>query len=205
MKKSARLFVFTMLFAAVSAHAADAPAAKADDKAAADKAAMMEKMKVIMSPGEAHKALEPLAGKWTYTSKMWMAPGAPAEETSGDAENTLIYGGRFLKQEVKGTWMNQPFEGVGYTGYDNIRAQYESVWLDSMATSMMSTSGQFDSFKKVLTQSGANSCPVTGEKDRKGHSEWTVIDNDHNTYSLYMAGPDGKEVKMMEITYVRAV
>ena len=205
--KSSRLFVFAVLFgmtvSAAYAEEAAKPAA-AEDKVAAEKAAMMEKVKAMTSPQDAHKALEPLAGKWTYTSKFWMAPDAPPEEKSGTAENTMVYGGRFLKQEVKGEWMGQPFEGLGFTGYDNIRGQYETVWLDSMATGILFISGQFDSATKTLAQSGSNSCPITGEKDRKGRSDWTVTDNDRNAYTMYMVGADGKESKMMEILYTRA-
>lgn len=217
MNKNARLFVWMMLGAMLGS-TAFAETVKADTpetKSAAEKAAMpaeggsaapsggMEKMKAMTSPTAAHKALEAYAGKWTYTSKMWMSPEAKPEETGGTAENTMIYGGRFLKQEVKGTWMGQPFEGMGFTGYDNIRAQYESVWLDGMATGMMVISGQYDAATKSLNQAGANSCPLTGEKNRQGHSEWKMTDNDHNTYTMYLAGPDGKEFKAMEIIYQR--
>ena len=166
--------------------------------------ALMEKMKTLASPGEAHKALEPLAGKWKYTGKFWMTPDAQPQPMEGTAKNEMIYGGRFLKQEIEGPWMGQTFNGIGYTGYDNIKGEYESTWIDSVGTGMMTVSGQYDAAAKTLKQSGANSCPLTGEKDRKGRSEWTVVDPDHNTYTSYTAGPDGKEFKSMEIDYTRA-
>ena len=189
-----------MCFVSGAAFATDA---KVDEKVAAEKA-QIEKMKAIMAPGPAHQTLEALAGKWNYSSKFWMSPEAKPEETTGVAEHTMIYGGRFLRQEVKGTWMNQPFEGMGITGYDNIRGQYQTLWVDSMATGMMWVSGQYDAATKTLHQSGTNSCPLTGEKDRKGHSEWKVTDTDHNTYTAYLAGTDGQEFKAMEIQYQRA-
>ncbi len=99
--------------------------------------------------------------------------------------------------------MGKPFEGMGITGYDNIRGQYQTIWIDSMATGMMWVSGQYDNAAQTLNQSGANSCPLTGEKDRKGHSAWKVTDTDHNTYTAYLVGPDGKEFKAMEIIYER--
>lgn len=175
----------------------------APDAKAAEQQAMMQKVKERTSPTEAHKVLEPLAGQWTYTAKFWMPLEAQPEETTGTSQNTMIFGGRFLKQEAKGTWMNEPFEGIGYTGYDNIKAEYESVWLDSMATGLMTSSGQYDAVSKTLRLLGANSCPLTGEKARPGRSELTITDNDHNTYAFYMIGPDGKEFKAMEIVYQR--
>ncbi len=206
MKSIARMFVLVMLvgMSGSSVYAEEAPkaAAAVDEKAAADQA-MKEKMMKLTSPSQAHKALEPLAGKWSYASKFWMTPDAKPEETSGTAENAMIFGGRFLRQEAKGLWMGQPFEGLGYTGYDNIKEEYRSVWLDSMATGIMEVSGKYDASTKTLNQSGANSCPLTGEKARPGHSEWTITDNDHNSYTFYLAGPDGKEFKAMEILYTR--
>ena len=74
---------------------------------------------------------------------------------------------------------------------------------DSMGTGIMSMSGKYDAATKSLNQSGANSCPLTGEPDRKGRSEWKVVDADHNTYSSYMTGADGNEFKAMELQYTR--
>ena len=166
--------------------------------------AVMEKMKVFTSPTEAHKTLEPFAGKWTYTGKFWMAPDAQPQEMAGISEQTMIYGGRFLKQEIEGPWMGETFNGTDYIGYDNVKEEYVSAWIDSVGTGIMTSSGQYDAATKTLKLSGANSCPLTGEKAREGRSEWTLTDNDHNVYTSYLAGPDGKEFKAMEINYTRA-
>jgi len=165
--------------------------------------AVMEQMKTLMAPNEAHQVLAAFEGKWNYTGSFWMSPEAPAQEMTGTTENTMIYGGRFLKQTIEGPWMGETFEGLGYTGYDNIKKTYQSVWLDSMGTGLMTVSGSYDAATKTLNQSGTNSCPLTGETDRKGRSEWTVVDADHNTYTSYLMGPDGKEFKSMEIQYPR--
>ena len=202
MKMFNRMFIAAvlMLMLGSAAYAADeAPAAKPGMDPV-----LMEKMKALMAPTEAHKSLEPYAGKWNYTGKFWMAPDAQPQEMTGTAENTMIFGGRFLKQEIEGPWMGEKFNGIGYTGYDNIKGQYETVWIDSMGTGIMTSSGQYDAAKKSLNQSGANSCSLTGEKDRKGRSEWALTDNDHATYTSYLFGPDGKEFKSMELTYTRA-
>ena len=167
--------------------------------------AMMEKMKALSAPSEAHKVLEAFAGKWTYTGKFWMTPDAPAQEMTGSAENEMMFGGRFLKQESTGPWMGETFHGLGYTGYDNIRREYASVWLDDMGTGLMTVSGSYDAATKTLTQIGANSCPLTGEKARVSRSTWTVVDNDRTTYTSYLFGPDGKEFKSMEINYTRTL
>lgn len=197
MKSLTRMLVFVMLFGMFGAAVARA------EEMSPEMAEKMKKMEALTAPGDAHKVLEPLAGKWTYTLKFWMSPDAPAEESTGTSQDDLIYGGRFLMQVVKGTMMGKPFEGLGFTGYDNIKKEYVSIWLDGMATGIMTSSGQYDAATKTLTETGANSCPLTGEKDRKGRNVSTLVDNDHKTYTAYAMGPDGKENMMLEIFYTR--
>ena len=101
------------------------------------KQAAMEAMQRLGSPSEGHKALEPFVGSWTYTLEWWMSPDAPPESMTGTTTNSLIFGDRFLKQEVHGEGEAEghpPFEGIGFTGYDNIRQEYQSVWFDSVGT-----------------------------------------------------------------------
>ncbi|MBI2870815.1 MAG: DUF1579 domain-containing protein [Candidatus Omnitrophica bacterium] len=168
---------------------------------------MEEAMRVAMekgSPGEAHKALEPLVGNWSYTATMWMAPEAEPKTMSGTAAHSLIFGGRFLKQETHGAMEGfPPFEGLGFTGYDNMRKEYQTVWIDSMNTALITATGQYDAAAKKLTQSGDFSCPVTGETHHKFRDTWTIVDENQATYESYSWTPDGKEYKGMEIQYTR--
>jgi len=168
--------------------------------------AAMAKMKELGGPSEGHKALAPLAGGWTYTGQWWMSPDQPAQPMTGTAVNTLIFGGRFLKQEFRGDPMEgQPlFEGIGFTGYDNIRKEYQTVWFDNMNTSMMRGAGQFDAATKTLTDQGDFSCPITGESHRWYRSAWNVADPNHTTYESYSRTPEGKEFKSFELRYTRA-
>lgn len=185
--------------------------ARAAEKAAQpamdpEQQAAMEAMQRLGSPSEGHKALEPLAGTWSYTAEWRMSPDGPAESMSGTSANTLILGGRFLKQEVNGPAMEEgmpPFEGVGFTGYDNLRKEYQSIWFDNMMTGMMRGAGQFDAATKTLTDEGDFSCPVTGETHRWYRTVWMVVDQDHTTYESYSRTPEGQEFKSMEIRYTR--
>ena len=169
--------------------------------------AAMEQMKQLGSPSEGHKALEPLVGRWSYTAQFWMQPDGQPQSMTGRTVNTLIFGGRFLKQEISGESMEEgqpPFEGIGFTGYDNIRKEYQTVWFDNMNTSMMRGAGQFDASTKTLTDEGDFSCPMTGEAHRWYRSAWTVVDQNHTTYESYSRTPEGREFKSMEIHYTRA-
>lgn len=169
----------------------------------AEMAAKMERMHKLMTPNENHQVLEAFVGKWAYTGSFKMGPDAPAETMTGIMESELVYGGRFLKQDITGPWMGETFEGLGFIGYDNVKGAYISTWLDNVATGIMMQTGEYDAATKTLKLAGTCSCPMTGEKDRFSRSEWTVIDADHNTYSSYNLDSGGKEFKGMEISYSR--
>ncbi len=204
MKVWNRLFVLSLLFVFTGSAVYAAPKEESSqmpmDPAMAEQ---MEKMKELMSPNENHKVLEPFVGEWTYTGKYWMKPESPAEEMAGTAKHELIYGGRFLKQEVEGPWMGETFNGLGYTGYDNIRGEYMTVWFDSMTTGMMSMTGEFDSSTRTLKQTGSHSCPMTGEKARYCRSEWIAVNEDQQIYRSYAMSADGNEYMSMELKYTR--
>ncbi len=167
-------------------------------------AAMMAQAKKYGTPGKNHEVLKPFVGKWTYTARSWMKPGDKTQESEGTSQNNLVLGGRFLKQEVRGQWNGKPFRGVGYTGYDNVRGEYQSIWMDNMMTGIMRIVGTYDEGSKTIKQSGSFSCPMTGQRDMWFRSEWKASSDSRNTYTAYGKDEKGKEFKSMEITYKRA-
>jgi hypothetical protein len=167
-----------------------------------DEKAMMEMMAKYSTPGPEHKRLEAFAGIWDATAKMWMDPSAPAQESKGVAENKMTLGGRFLEQSYEGTFMNQPFTGRGYTGYDLYKKQYVATWMDTMGTMIVMATGTADASGKTWTMTGQMDDPMAGKKmDFKQTA--TVVDPDHNVWEMWMPGPDGKMFKTLEIHYVR--
>ncbi|PYQ35343.1 MAG: hypothetical protein DMF55_07560 [Acidobacteria bacterium] len=166
-----------------------------------DEKAMMEMMAKYSTPGPEHKALEQFVGTWDADVKMWMAPGAPPQESTGTAENKMALGGRFLEQHYEGTFMNQPFTGMGYTGYDLYKKQYIGTWMDSMGTSIMNSTGTADA-SGTMTFTGKMDDPVA-KKTQPFKETMKVVDNDHHVFEMWSPGPDGKMFKMMEISYTR--
>jgi uncharacterized protein DUF1579 len=169
---------------------------------AADEKAMMEKWLAASTPGAPHKALATLEGSWTAKVKTWMAPGAPPESSDGTAEQKMLLGGRFLEQHYSGSMMGQPFQGVGHTGYDNLKKKYVATWIDSMGTMTMVTEGTADATGKVITSTGTIDDVMTG-KPAKIKTVVTIVDPDHHTYEMWAPGPDGKAYKNVEVQYSR--
>ena len=98
---------------------------------------MMEAWAKYASPGEHHAALDSMAGDWKIEGKFRMSPESEWMDSPSKASIEWVLGGRFLRQEVSSPpspMMPQPFEGVGYLGYDNGAQRYVSSWMDTMST-----------------------------------------------------------------------
>ena len=201
MKPIKNLLIFGVLFAMGTwAYAAEEAAAPPETPPGMDPA-MMEKMKAMTSPNENNQALEPFAGNWNYSGSFWMKPDAPAQEMTGTAKNELIFDGRFLKQEFEGPWMGETFHGIGYTGYDNVKKQYQTVWIDSMGTGIFMMEGTASADGKTITLRGQHGEPGGGHMTHR--AVWKLVDANTQTFEMYGAHGHGKELKMMEITYTR--
>lgn len=150
-----------------------------------------------------HGFLKELTGKWSATTKWWVSPDAPPEVTKGYASNYMTLDGKFLKQDYSGKWMKMPFKGTGLTGFDTVSKEFNSVWLDSMSTAMMYSSGSYDQATKTLTLGGEASCAVMNGKV-KTRSVIKILDKNTYLFEMYTPGADGKEAVTLEITYKRA-
>lgn len=155
-------------------------------------------------PGEGHKMLTELTGKWNYTMKWWMdATTKEPKESKGTSTSKMILGGRFLQQDVTGKADGKPFQGMGVMGFDVMRNEFQSMWTDSMSTNMMLSSGTGDMTKKIVTETGTFSCAMTGQKDRWFRTEFAIADKKNHTYAMFMKDAQGTEYKTMEIHYTR--
>lgn len=166
--------------------------------------AMMEAFAKASTPGEEHKLLQQYVGKWTHVVKWWMKADAKPETSNGTTEITSIMGGRFIKQDVSGTSMGQPFQGMGLVGYDNIQKHFSTIWIDNMMTGMMIGSGTLDKAKNAIVDSGSASCPMSPTGKREYRAVWSLPEKNSFKYEMYTTGEDGKEFKAMEIVYTKA-
>ena len=193
-----------MLFAGFAAAADKAPEKKAPEKKAAaapmDEKAAMEAMQKMASPGEAHKKLEPMIGTFNATVKVWMDPSKPPQESASTSENTWVLGNRWVQSKHEGSFMGQPYSGIGYTGYDNVMKKYVGAWMDTAGTGMMTLKGSMTG--NVLHETATMSDPMTG-KTAVSTMKTTVTDKDHYMIEMWDKMPNGKMAKIMEIAYTR--
>jgi hypothetical protein len=173
----------------------------ATQKKSMDMQTMMEVYQELAIPGAPHKLLAGMAGNWSVKSTCCMEPGNPPIESTGSAEQKMILDGRFLQQEFSGDMMGSPFNGVGFTGYDNHTGKYVSTWMDTMGTGIYYFEGTADADGKTITQTCNYDDPVRGPLTWRSITR--IVDNNTLEFEMYTIDNSGKEDKMAEMTYTR--
>lgn len=167
-------------------------------------AADMQACMAAGTPGKQHEMLARTAGQWTGTCTMWMAPDSPPMKSETSMSVSTIMDGRFTRCEYKGDIPGMgPFQGLGFSGFDNVSQKYISTWLDSQGTGIMVGDGTMSADGKTLTWNFRFNCPIN-----KKPATMREVENhpNENTMTLDMFGDDphsGKEYKMMHMEFAR--
>ena len=168
----------------------------------AEQKAEMEAYMKAGTPGPQHQALAAMAGEYTLKIKSWHEAGAPPTEEGGTARRSMTLDGRVLLEEIASTMMGTPFTGRGMMGFDNVTGKYWSTWNDSMSTGIMLNEGTCDATGKSCTFTGSWNDPIKkGPVKARMTTKWTspMVE----IFEMYGPGKDGREMKMMEITYTK--
>lgn len=197
MKRSFAFLCFSLALPAL-ALAQDDPTANMTPEQKAEMEAYMKAGAV----GAPHEALAKTVGNYDLTIKSWHAPGGPATEEKGTATRSMALDGRVLVEDVKSQMMGQPWVGHGMHGYDNVTGKHWSTWNDSMSTGIMLSEGTCDA-AGACTFTGSWNDPVKpGNKiTSRMTTKWTNPTTE--VFEMFVPGPDGKEFRMMEITYAK--
>jgi hypothetical protein len=165
---------------------------------------MMKQYMEMIAPGPEHQAMAKHVGTWNMNMKMWQAPGAPPMETTGTNKVRMDMDGRYMIEESEANMMGMPYKGYNIVAYDKFRKEYQMLYYDNMGTGMYTAKGQADATGKVITMTGTMDDVMADKKDMPMRYVTTIVDDNHHTFEMFGPGPDGKEFKMMEITYERA-
>ena len=165
---------------------------------------MMEQMMKYGTPGKGHELLKKYIGDWDVDVSTWRDPAAPPEKSKGTIKSALIFDGRFLKSSFEGTMGGMKAQGVEIIGYDLFKKMYTTFWIDSWSTTFLITTGTLDMTGKVLTETGMFPDAMTdGKTMQKIRNVTTFMDDGSYKFEMYMAMPDGKEMKGMELVCKR--
>jgi hypothetical protein len=155
------------------------------------------------TPNEHHGLLARMAGSFSVESRFFAGPEAEAQVSQGTAEQTMILGGRVLRQDFTGNMSGQAFQGLGLVGYDNVRQAYYSYWVDGMSTMPLMHDGQCRTPTcEVIEFKGEYRDPLTG-KAKKSRTTSEVAADGHLVFTMYDQDTRGREFKSLELIYTR--
>jgi hypothetical protein len=163
---------------------------------------MMALWQQTATPGELHRRLEPLVGTFKATTTIVMEPGAPPSVSDGVSEHRWALGGRWLEQRYRGAAMGMPFEGLGFTGYDNTQKKYVGTWMDTFSTGVMNSVGVGRPSRTAM-DFDAEAIDCTGKRLRF-ETKLRIKDGNRHTYEMWMKAPNGKRFRTMLVEYTRA-
>jgi hypothetical protein len=192
-----------------AAHAADTNTPPApgiqptkDTPRAQDAESQAETFARYAMPGPEHKLLDRMAGSWNTLARYWPASDAKLVESKGTSQRKWILDGRFLMEELDGGNLVLPFRGLGLYGYDAFERKHTSAWVDTMNTSILTNLGTYDKTNDVVNFTGQYKDPWTGtRKPERGVTRF--LGNDKHVLEIHVTESNGKEFKMLEITYTR--
>jgi hypothetical protein len=163
---------------------------------------MMAAWQAASTPGEGHRRLDPIVGTFKTRTSFTMAPGAPPQVSEGTSEHAWALGGRYVEQRYSGQAMGMPFEGLGYTGYDNAQKKYVGTWMDTFGTGFMHSFGTGRPSKDAMTFE-AESIDCMGQRVQ-WECKLKIKDRNEHTYELWTKAPNGKRYRAMIVEYTRA-
>ena len=158
----------------------------------------------LATPGKEHARLAESAGTWHQKITHWGMPGADPEITEGTRQTEPILGGRFVVERVNGEpmmGMDEPFEGIGLYGFDNLSQKYIYIWADNMGTMILGGEGTSDESGKVVTYFSEFPGPDGNTYQMKSVANFER--DGRHTYEMYNLMPDNTWSRMMEIVSTR--
>lgn len=156
----------------------------------------------LVRPGKGHKQMHAILGVWDAPSKYWAAPGVEPVISPGYSIRKMIMGGRFVYEDYEGYFFGKPFRGLGITAFDNATGTFPAMWIDTLGTNIMTSTGTVDETGKVFEFRGEYFDSLSGRM-RKTHSWIRVLGEDSYVLSLNFVQDDGSEYQVFQVDYSR--
>ena len=161
----------------------------------------------LAMPGEKHKWLEPLVGKWNVEMLVWPAAGAQpitSKEMTATREWTL--GGRYLLENLAGNFAGNPANRIATLSFNNLEERFELSTIDTFEPGQMwyrsSTVGNPNriSMSGENTEAGFGAKPTGRKRDLRFDIE---ISADRNVQKIYVKYPGEAEYLFVEQRFTR--
>jgi hypothetical protein len=171
-----------------------------------------ELMKELTRPGDNHKLLGGIVGRWDFTGRHFSDdPKEKPFEFKGIVERKSLWEGRYFVSETTGEGKLQmpwsdgreiTYKDMSVEGYDNAKKKFVRAIIDNhFDTGILMFEGDYDSATKSITYN-AEIETAPGQKI-KTRIRLKILDSDHYIEEFY-ENHGKQEVKVTELTYTRA-
>ena len=152
------------------------------------------------TPGPEHAVLKEDVGTWDASIEMMMPGAPPAPPSKGVEVNTMGCNGLCLVTDFKGEMMGGQFLGHGVATWDPAKKKYVGGWSDSMTPGIAVSESTWDPAKKTMNGTMDTPDGSGGTVKIRSTVEYSA---GKRVFSMFMPGPDGKEMPTMRITYTK--
>jgi hypothetical protein len=178
--------------------------APAFDMTSLDPEAMQERALRSTMPDEHHEMMKRMAGEWDVRLEV-SPPGVPKPIVSRlTATVTPALGGRYMKEEIRGEFMGQPFESIGMFGYDTFDEKYHYTAFTNQSTASMRFEGYASQDGKTLTMYGEMDEPSLNVQDRMVKTVSYSPDEDTAILEVHDMHIGGDDTLVLRWVYTRA-
>lgn len=150
-------------------------------------------------PGAEHRWLQQLEGTWDAVLIAHDPTGA--EQRTRGVLTTTRHTDFHTVDSFQGEFMGMPMIGHGVNSYCTARRQYVAFWTDSMTSSPMTLTGEYDATTRELSLKGE--CYGMSGGLEPCRTVTRFDDADHHSWTLFGRGPAGQEMQLLRIEYTR--
>lgn len=154
----------------------------------------------LSKPGVPHQLLGSFVGTWDVTISSRSAPDVPPEVSKGVSNISWLLGGRFVREDFKGSVAGEKYEGVGFLGFDNGARLFSAVWMDSLNTSVALSKGRFNEKNSTFQFTGEIYDPLLG-RTKTNEMQIKLISSSHYEVSMIDVTPRGERFKALTMVY----
>lgn len=155
-----------------------------------------------MTPGEGQKKLDPMVGTFDVQIRTWVDPSKPPVESHATSVSAWVLGKRYIQTMLSGYVLDEPFNGIGYIGYDNASKTYQAAWMDTGSTGITWYTGKMGASGKSATMKANVTNPLSA-KPAPVELRLSMAENGGHVTEIWGQGNGTKLFKMMELRYTK--
>lgn len=160
----------------------------------------------LAMPGENHTMLEPLIGTWNVEMRVYPGQGAdPIVSNEMSATREWILGGRYVEENLSGTFAGFPAARLAIIGYNNLETRFELASFDTFEPGFLVYNG--DATDGTISVEGVSIEAGFGPEPSGRHRDIRfdiAIEDDRSVQRIFVKYPGEEEFLFVEQIFTPA-